>query len=175
MPTPPKPVILMTGHISNEEKGIRSAAEQEVLTGERFVEWPEVKRNKIAHKHFKRLSGLYEKIEKNDALIEPVINRYCILQAECAAFEADDKRLRERMEQLDDRRDDMEYPEYLRLALELEKQIERNDGKLQTKRKMLLDIEKETLMTLKAQMASIPKKTADRPVSNKFLRSGTHG
>lgn len=175
MPTPPKPVVLMSKHMSKEEQAAREKAERELVTGKRMSEWPEVRKNKTAHKHFRRLSPLYAAIGKDDALIEPVINRYCLLQAECTEFECDGRRLRERMEQLDGQQGELEYAEYVRLALELEKQMAAIDSRLQAKRKMLLDIEKETLMTLKAQMAAIPKKQEEKPVSNKFLRSGSCG
>lgn len=175
MPTPSKPITLITKHMSKEERKAREEAEKELVSGQRMSEWPEVRKNKVAHKHFKRLAPLYEAIGKDDALIEPVINRYCLLQAECLAFQDDDRRLRERLDQLDAQQEVLEYTEYIRLVLELEKQIAANDTKLQAKRKMLLDIERETLMTLKAQMAAIPKKQEEKPVSNKFLMSGTHG
>ena len=42
----------------------------------------EVKKNKIANKEFKRINELLKKIEKNDAIYEAVINRYCLIYIE---------------------------------------------------------------------------------------------
>lgn len=170
MPRPSKPLALVEGHRTKAEKDVRAKAESSLTTGEAWKEWPEVKSNPVAHKLFRKLTKLFEKIEKNDALSEPVINRYCLLQAECAAFEKDAERLRRRSDELEDHMSEMEFGEYIKLAVAIQKQIIANDSNLQKRRKMLLDIERETCMTLKAQLAAIPKKPAEQPVSNKFQK-----
>ena len=157
MPTPSKPVLLVNKHFTKAEKEQRLKAEKSLLTGERLRENPEVKKNPVAHKWFIYLKRLYKKIEKDDALSGPIINRYCLLQAEVSEYQEDDDRLRQRLDDLEDRREDMEYEEYIKLVVEIEKQISANDSRLMRKRKMLFDIERESLMTLAAQMRSIPK------------------
>jgi len=170
MPRPSKPLALVEGHRTKAEIKARAEAESSLATGEAWKEWPEVKSNPVAHNLFKRLTKLFQKIEKNDALSEPIINRYCLLQAECAVFEEDAKRLRGRLDELEDRKDELEFAEYMNLAVAIQKQIISNDSNLQKRRKMLLDIERETCMTLKAQLASIPKKPQEQPVANKFSK-----
>jgi len=177
MARPSKPIALVEGHRTNAEKSSRAEVESSLVTGMPWREWPEVKQNPVAHKLYQKLNKLFKKIDKNDALSEPIINRYCILQAECAAYEEDDRRLRDRMEELDDRfnneedKSDLKYADYIKLALDIERQIAVNDTRLQAKRKMLLDIERETCMTLKAQLAAIPKK-AKKPDENRFSKFG---
>ena len=91
MPTPPKPHIVLINegksHRTKAELKQREEAEKALVTGEKLKERKEVKENPIAHKEFRRISKLLKNIEKNDALYEPIINRYCQLQAECKDFE----------------------------------------------------------------------------------------
>ena len=87
MPKPSKPVAYINKHLTNAEKTQRETAEKSLITGQSIEEWPQTKANPIAHKHFLRIVSLYRAIEKNDALSEPVLNRYCMMQAECEDFE----------------------------------------------------------------------------------------
>ena len=72
MPTPPKPakVIEMEGksHRTKKELAQRKRAEEELLTGIRMEEKPEVKANKEAHKEFQHLKILLAQIGKDDDL-----------------------------------------------------------------------------------------------------------
>lgn len=171
MPTPPKPLSLMTGHISNAKKEFIAENEEELLTGESWREYPEVEKNAVAHRFFNRLSDLYSRIEKNDAMTEPVINRYCLLQAECADFEKKREMFNDNLEKLMDN-DELEASEKFKLEVAMQKSIIAADQQVMAKRRMLLDIEKETLMTLKAQIASIPKRPKEEPKQNKFTVIG---
>lgn len=167
-----KPVIMLEGHRTKAEKEARSQAEAALVSGEAWKEYPEVKTNKKAHKFFVRLSDLYGRIEKNDAMTEPIINRYCLLQAECSDFESKRDMFSDNLEALMDD-NELESAEKFKLQVQMQKSIIDVDKQIQSKRKMLLDIERETLMTLKAQMAAIPKAPAE-PKPNKFaaIQSG---
>ena len=171
MPTPRKPVQLMKKHMDKETKEYRAEAEESLLSGECWREYPEVKNNATAHRFFKRVTELYSRIEKNDALTEPIINRYCMIQAECYDFEAKREQFSANLESLIDN-DDLEAREKYGLEAEMQHSILEIDKQLMTKRKMLLDIERETLMTLKAQLASIPKPQKEEPKQNKFTVIG---
>ena len=50
---------------------------------------------------FLRIKELLKVIEKSDALYSSVINRYCIITAECADFEKRIEKLKERLERLE--------------------------------------------------------------------------
>jgi hypothetical protein len=159
MPDPtPKPVETIKGHRTKEELSLRKKGEAALATGKQMTEDPAVKASPVAHKAYGRLRALYKAIGKNDALIGNVINRYCLMLAECDNFQREDERLRRRMDELEDNRGNMDFQKYLSAALDLEKCIQRNDAALQQKRKMLFDIEKENLMTLQGQIRSIQKK-----------------
>lgn len=161
MPDPtPKPVETLKGHRTKAELNLRKKGEAALATGEAMKEAPEVKACPAAHRQWGKLKKLYAAIGKNDALIGNVINRYCLMLAECDNFQREDERLRARLDELDDQKPEMEYSDYLSAALDLEKCIQRNDAALQQKRKMLFDIEKENLMTLQSQIRSIQKKPA---------------
>ena len=184
MPTPTKPIslILENGnarHLTKAEIEIRDQAEKSLLTGKPMKEYKSVKEDPVAHGYFKDIRNMLEAIGKNDALIEMVINRYCLLLSECDSFAKEDERLRASLEKLEGREDEMEFTDYIKTSTQLSKLIIDNDKQLQTKRKMLLDIEKENVMTLASQLRSIPKKPEDKTKSSMaaFLkkRNGTNG
>ena len=167
MPTPRKPLQLMTKHMANDDKEYRAEAEESLLTGEAWKEYPEVKGNAMAHKFFKRLTDLYSRIEKNDAMTEPIINRYCMMQAECYDFEAKREKFNSNLDALMDD-DELDRETKYKLEAQMQQSIISVDKQIMSKRKMLLDIERETLMTLKAQLSSIPKKEPEKASVNKF-------
>ena len=176
MPTPTKPVniIEMEGksHRTKKEIRQRKQAEESLLTGKKIKESEEVKNNEVAHKEFLRVKNLLEAIEKNDDLYGKIINRYCILLAECTEFEEKREKLYDRSMELEEHFDDFEYPDYIKMQMELSKQIISYDRQIQAKRKMLFDIEKENIMTIASSLRSIPKKTEKKKNAVKEALSG---
>lgn len=166
MPTSPKPakIIELEGksHRTKKEIRARKEAEASLLTGERLKESKEVKENPKAHKEFLRIKKLLESIEKNDDLYGRVINRYCLLLAECTEFEEKREKMEEVAEKLEEHASDMEYEDYCRLKIDLSKQLIAFDKQVQAKRKMLFDIEKENIMTIAASLRSVPKKAEEK-------------
>ena len=179
MGRPSKPLVLVQGHRTKAEIELREQAEKSLLTGRPMREYSSVKEDPAAHNYFKSIAKMLEAIGKNDSLIEMVINRYCLLLSECDSFEKEDERLRKSLEKLEDRESEMEFTDYIKTSTQLSKLIIDNDKQLQTKRKMLLDIEKENVMTLASQLRSIPKKPEKKAKSSMaaFLekRNGTSG
>ena len=186
MPTPTKPYrVLATekkSHRTKAELKMREEGEKALSTDIELKERKEVKQNKVAHKEFKRIQKILKNIDKNDAIYETVINRYCLLQAEC--FDLEERREecynlifklrkeeKELIEELKDREDIEELITYkLEYAKTLAKMMNTmliTDKQIQTKRKMLLDIEKENVMTIASALRCIPKnedKGADNPL-----------
>ena len=169
MPTPPKPYLVLAtenkSHRTKKELKLREEGEKALATGTALKERPEVKANPVAHKEFLRLNKLLRNIEKNDAIYEPIINRYCILQAESMDFE--EKRentylqIHKLEEKFDEISDGLEYQELVAFTKEISnlyKMVVAFDKQIQAKRKMLFDIEKENIMTIAAALRSIPKK-----------------
>lgn len=183
MPTPPKPFKVLTtekkSHRTKAELKMREEGEKSLSTEMELKERKEVKQNKIAHKEFKRIQKLLKKIEKNDAIYEAVINRYCLLQAECTDLEERREEfynlvfeLKEEMKNVtDDMEDDTEKAttilEYSKTIAKIMNSMNAIDKQIQSKRKMLLDIEKENIMTIASALRCIPKKDeneADNPL-----------
>lgn len=173
MPTPPKPFTVLTtekkSHRTKRELQLRKQGEEALASGKAFKVRQEVKNNEIAYKEFRRVNNLLKGIQKNDALYEPVINRYCLLQAECV--EMGQRRdeilklipeMREEFRNVSEELDAETAAEYMksfaRSMAELSKNMIKIDAQLQTKRKMLLEIEKENVMTIASALRSIPKK-----------------
>lgn len=166
MPTPPKPHIVLINegksHRTKAELKQREEAEKALVTGEKLKERKEVKENPVAHKEFRRISKLLKNIEKNDALYEPIINRYCQLQAECKDFEEKREQVFKSMLDLESSKEDFEKNDdiksYYKMILDMQKNMVNIDKQVQSKRIMLLNIEKENIMTIASALRSIPKK-----------------
>jgi vacuolar-type H+-ATPase subunit I/STV1 len=188
MPTPVKPYSVLKSegksHRTIAELEKRKKEEQSLSTGTALRERPEVKDNPVAHKEFLRINKLLKSIEKNDAIYEVVINRYCMLQAECFDLVKKRERLYEIVIKLDsafdaeiDKTPDEEkgkvIKQYSKSYNDTIKSLISIDSQVQTKRKMLLDIEKENIMTIAAALRSIPKKVdeSEDPLL-KVLRGG---
>ena len=143
----------------------RKQADQSLLTGEEIKEKPEVKQNKIAHKEFLRIKKLLKNIEKNDDLYGVVINRYCLLYAECFEFEKKREKMFEQLCDLQEKEDElieheeMTQKEFYGIENSMQKNLIALDRQVQSKRKMLLEIEKENIMTIASALRSVPKKT----------------
>lgn len=168
MPRPSKPfkVISMENksHRTKAELKKREEGEKALSTEISIKERKEVKQNKIAHKEFKRILEVLKSIEKNDAIYEAVINRYCLLQAECYEFEEKREKFYTDMEKLENEYEESEeftLKEYFTLVNSIQKNIINLDRQIQSKRKMLLDIEKENVMTIASALRCIPKKVED--------------
>lgn len=168
MPTPPKPITVLKqekkSHRTKAELKQREEAEKALQTGTTLKERKEVKENPVAHKEFLRLKPILKSIEKNDALYEGVINRYCLLTAECLEFEEKIKKLENTITTFEndysEGKIDAEF--YYSKIDSLNKSILSYDRQLQTKRKMLFDIEKENIMTIASALRSIPKKVEEK-------------
>lgn len=173
MPTPPKPTLVLMNekksHRTKAEINKRKEAEKALTSGVSLKERQEVKDNPIAHREFLRINKLLKGIEKNDALYEPIINRYCMIQAECFDLESKREEIYRLSKELKDAfyqmTFDMDNIDEAPLLLEFNKDISKLivtmlniDKQIQTKRKMLLDIEKENIMTVASALRSIPKK-----------------
>ena len=175
MSRPSKPFKVITNekksHRTKAELKIREEGEKALSTDTKIKERIEVKANKVAHKEFKRIEKLLENIDKNDAIYEAVINRYCLLQAECFDFEEKREKFYNDMSNLEDEynQDEMSLSEYYNLINDIQKNIVNLDKQIQAKRKMLLDIEKENVMTIASALRCIPKKE-DKDAENPLLK-----
>jgi hypothetical protein len=152
-----------TGHRTKNEKTLREAAEKAALTGIEIRERQEVANNEYAHAEFERLIELLTAVGKNDAIIETVVNRYCFMLYECADFERKRDKFNDNLDALMDN-NEIEAIDKYRLEAQMQKSILEVDKQIQTKRRMLFDIEKENGFTIAAALRSIPKKP-DKKIS----------
>lgn len=176
MPTPSKPTVIIKAegrsHRTKAELAQREKAEAALVTGKKLKMRAEVKANPVAKKEFKRVSELLELIDKNDALVEGGINRYCSLTAEVSEFEEKREVFSQNIVDLqkayeEDKAlhsaDERVIPalDYFKTLAQMEGAVISLDKQIMAKRKMLLDIEKENIMTIAAQLRSVPKKIDD--------------
>lgn len=157
---PTKPLSLVKGHRTKAEKKVRAKAENNLITGFSLKEWSDVKADEIAHKEFLRLKKILKTIDKDDGLHEGVINRYCLLHSECKKFEDLKKSCNgDALELYVSRQNgEMDLLTYLNQRDKIQNRFLTLDKKIMEKRKMMLDIEKENIMTIQSALRSIPKK-----------------
>jgi len=164
MPTPPKPFTVLSSegksHRTKAELEQRKQEEQALTTGVHMKEWDEVKADQVAHKEFQRVRKLLEKIGKDDSLFEGAVNRYATLRAECFDFETRKTEVQNDADELRRKYTDheIEFLDYMAAKDKLNNVVLALDRQIQAKRKMLLDIEKENIMTIASALRSIPKK-----------------
>jgi predicted nuclease with TOPRIM domain len=183
MPTPPKPFTVLTNekksHRTKSELNQRKQGEEALSTGVALRERSEVRNNQIAHKEFKRLNDLLKNIGKNDAIYETIINRYCIMVSECVDMETKREKIYEQAQRLEQKLEelgqDAEFNELRAITNDIAciyGTMINIDKQIQSKRKMLLDIEKENIMTIAAALRSIPKTPEKKSNSLKEILNG---
>jgi hypothetical protein len=157
----PKPAAVIDiekrTHVTKAELAARRKAEKTITTEKTIRERGEVKAEPVAHKELLRVRGLLTAIGKNDDLFGAVINRYAQLYAEVREFEGHREAAREAMDDLAERRGDMEPDAYFKAFAALTKSLVDFDKQVQTKRRMMFDIERENLMTVAAALRNITK------------------
>jgi predicted phage-related endonuclease len=168
MARPTKPVALVSGHRTKDELAARREAEAAMLTGVPMKMQFQKKWHKIAAKEFERIKKLLATIGKDDALYEQIINTHCLLVEECQQIEDIRNQFIRSKEELqadyqagrtgNPESDGISAAEYYRLLVKLSQSIMSCDKQLMAKRKMLLDIDKENVMTVQSALRSIPKK-----------------
>lgn len=181
MARPSKPAAVIKtekkSHRTKAELEARENAENGLLSNKKLQERKEVKENKTAHSEFRRVSKLMKAIGKDDALYSSGINTYCLLYAEIGnlteqmkALDKTGDMLRESFERLVDDPESSIEPETI---IQFEKSFTRLisqklniSSMIDKKRKMMLDIDKENVMTISAALRSIPKQpeTKENPI-----------
>lgn len=172
-PSKPCDVIKLEkkSHRTKTELAARERNEKELLSNTPMRERPEIKNNKVADKEYKRINKILKKIDKNDALYEPIINRYCMIQSECQDLEDRREEFYKLIHSLKDdferqmENDDYTKDEKMELRFDYTKELSKMmgsmmacDKQINAKRKMLIEIEKECVMTIASSLRSIPKK-----------------
>ena len=163
----------MTKKQLTERKKIEKAA----LTGKPLKEAPQVKSNELAHKEFLRMHALLKEIKKNDDIYRNVVNRYCMLHAECMEFVEKRENIYKQLQEFCDnkaeilRKEELTWKEAYRIEVDMQSNMILLDKQIQTKRKMMLDLEKENGWTVKASIQTITPKqeTKSNPLREALL------
>lgn len=172
MARPSKPVLTVQGHRTKDELAIRRNAEAAMLTHVPMNMQFTKKEHKIAAKEFERVKKLLASIGKDDSLYEQSINTHCLLVEECDQIQNVRNQFIDSKKELQhDYRDNLtggpekggiDTAEYYRLLTRISQSIIGCDKELMAKRKMLLDIDKENVMTVQSALRSIPKKPEEK-------------
>lgn len=172
MARPSKPVSMLEGHRTEDELAARRNAEAAMLTHVPMkMQFPK-KGHRTAAKEFDRIKALLALIGKDDALYEQIINTHCLLVEECEQIQGVRNQFIGSKAELqedynhdrtgDPEGDGIAAAEYYRLLAKLSDNIINCDKQLMSKRKMLLDIDKENVLTVQSALRSIPKKPEEK-------------
>ena len=149
------------GHRTKAEIEQRKKGEEALLTKVKMREFPETKANPKADLEYKRISKLMKKIEKDDDLFSSVINRYCMLKAECDEIIERRETIYGTIQQLQEKwnsgTSELTEEAYFNLQAKLTAQYISMDKSLGPKRKEMFSIEKENLMTIAGSIRCVPK------------------
>lgn len=167
MPRGSKAVSAAVGHRTKAEITARAQAEQDMLSGKRAFERDTVKNDPIAHAEYRRVTALMKAIGKDDALYSAIVNRYCELFAEVQRYREEIIRRRGLMDRLQRQFDesDPDSEDIIAFAKAYDSmagKVDKMDGIIMQKRKMMLDIEKENGMTVAAALRAVPKNNAKK-------------
>ena len=167
MGRPSKPVAVLESekksHRTKAELDARRKAEAAVLSGKPLYERAEVKSNPVAHAEFSRIRKIMKNIQKDDALYSSGINTYCQLYAEIVELERDAERNKQLCADLQKKFDEMDNVDFEDICKFTDKITKLESVRLSiaaqidNKRRIMLQIDKENLMTLAAALRSIPK------------------
>lgn len=145
-------------HRTKRELKHREIEEQKTISGIAIKEHPDVRRNPEAHKTFLKLKKILTAIDKNDAMYEMQINRYCMITAEAVETEEMRLRLEQMLSEVEEHRADYEFKDYMKTVLDINKQLSAADRSLHSKRQQLANIEKENCMTIASAQRIVTKK-----------------
>ena len=168
-----KPLSVVKSHLTNAEKQHRKQAEEATKTGKPMLLPDELKRHKYATKEFNRIKDLYSRIDHDDEMHTPTLARYCLMREEEQEMLKEKDNAEKAMKQLEKERADIDTKTYYEMATSMQKNYLKILDYLSRHRKMLLDIEKASLLTLSDKMRAIPPKPKEEEQSDmaKFLRS----
>ena len=155
-------------HRTKAELERREQAEKDLLSGKGMTEFQSVKKDQYAHKEFLRVKKLMDAVDKNDALYETIINRYCEILSEVASLKSQRefnlKRIEEINELYNQLSDELEVEDKLdriekviKLLTQFQNANNRIDGTISAKRSMLFAIERENIFTISSALRSVPK------------------
>lgn len=175
-------ILQMNGvsHKTKSELEEREKQEKALLSGVGIKARDSVKKNKVAHKEFKRVLELLRLIEKDDAVYQSSINDYCLLHAECVEYENTLMSARADVADYEawfkENPEEVSPQEYYRTKINLLNICSNINNELMNKRKLKLQYEKESLFTIAAALRGIPKKqTNDEEEDSPFKRIGKRG
>jgi len=164
---PSKPAAVIEAekksHRTKAEIEQRKKSETALLSNSPLYERGEVKKNKLAHSEFLRVAELMQSIGKDDALYSSGLNTYCQLYAEISEMELQKNEIAILAEELKEKFDTlpaMEYDDILQFTKQITKLISMQlsiGSEIDKKRRLMLAIDKENVMTISAALRSIPK------------------
>ena len=153
---------LIEGHLTKAQIAERREAEAALAGGIKFTMSRAVKKDKAARKYWARLKEIYADIGMEDAALENVLNRYCLMLSEHDGLLALLAEARSALEELEKMREKMPPEAWLEKLQKQTDQVLGLEAAIRKKRDQLLAVEKENLLTAQSKIRAVPKKKAEK-------------
>lgn len=148
-------------HRSNKEIEERRRNERAAFTGITIKEHPEVKTNEVAHKEYLKIIKILNAVNKNDASFENIVNRYCEIYAEIDDLRNRKDGIKKSLELIESKINTEFDSKLFSNQTNLTKTLMSIDGKIDNKRKILFDYEKQLGFTIDSASKMICTKTEE--------------
>ena len=156
----PKTVENMDKNLTKKELEYLENAEKAALSGISIREFKHIKKDKIAHKEFMRVTELLTAVGKNDAMYEAVINDYCGYLSDIERCRTYRDEFEHQWDELDET-DDLTPSEIIKTRIKINEQVLSCDKQINTLQRKRFEIEKETGFTVASSLRSIPRKPVE--------------
>ena len=154
----PKNTQASQWHMTKKERELREQAEAALASQKTLTYWGDTTEPKNHAWYFQHVKELLAEIGEDDAFYTGVINRYCDLLVECDQIKQEISLSAAKCDELEQRRPEMPYHEWLKLYAELMREENQLHKMIDRKRNMLLAIEKENMMTVLSKMRAVLRK-----------------
>lgn len=162
MARPGKSLQLIEGHLTKAQIAERREAEAALAGGLKFAMSRAVKKDKLARKYWTRLAEIFADIGMEDAALENVLNRYCLMLSEHDGLLALLAEARAALDALEKMRNAMPPEVWLEKLQKQTEQVLGLETAIRKKRDQLLAVEKENLLTAQSKIRAVPKKKAEK-------------
>ena len=150
-------------HRSNKELQERAKNEKAAYTGITIKEHPEVKSSEVAHKEYLKIIKILNAVNKNDASFENIVNRYCEIVSEIDDLRNSKESIKKSLSVIESKINDGDenVSKLFSSQTNLTKTLMSIDGKIDNKRKILFDYEKQLGFTIDSASKIVNTKTEE--------------
>lgn len=166
----PKPLALVSHHMTKEEREFREKEEAESKSGIEMKPTARVKSNRAALKEFKRIKKLYATIGQDDDMYSNMISDYCIAISQRETYYKMLEEIKKSMGELEEKikNGSIDFITFIDQKGSLTEQYFKCDDRIQRLTKCVFDHERASLLGLADKMRTIPKKQEEKTAPSRM-------